>query len=37
MTQWFFYAIGAAVLYGLHQIFTKLAPGHIGEGLGGLM
>jgi transporter family protein len=29
MTGWFSYAIGAAVLYGLHQIFTKLASNRI--------
>ncbi|MDB6029408.1 MAG: protein of unknown function transrane [Verrucomicrobiales bacterium] len=28
---------GAAVLYGAHQIFTKLAADRIGEGLGGLV
>jgi len=32
---WFLYAVAAAVLYGLHQIFTKLAADKIGEGLGG--
>jgi len=37
MSQWFWYAIGAAILYGLHQIFTKLASSHIGEGVGGLV
>lgn len=25
MSAWFWYAVGAAVLYGAHQIFTKLA------------
>ena len=25
MNSWFSYAVGAAVLYGLHQIFTKMA------------
>ena len=24
MTPRFFYAVGAAILYGLHQVFTKL-------------
>src|SRR2546427_3262468 len=34
---WFFYAVAAAVLYGLHQIFTKLASNRIGDGLGGFV
>src|SRR5205823_2682659 len=37
MTGWFWYAIGAAVLYGLHQVFTKLAANRIGDGLGGFV
>jgi transporter family protein len=37
MSAWFWYAIGAAVLYGLHQVFTKMAAGHIGDGLGGFV
>ena len=37
MTSWFFYAVGAALLYGLHQIFTKLASDHISDGLGGFV
>ena len=37
MSNWFWYAIGAAVLYGLHQIFTKLASDRIGDGLGGFV
>ena len=37
MTSWFWYAIGAAVLYGLHQVFTKLASDHIGDGVGGFV
>src|ERR1051325_8477465 len=37
MTSWFFYAVGAAVLYGAHQIFTKLASERISDGLGGFM
>jgi transporter family protein len=35
MSNWFWYAIAAAVLYGLHQIFTKLAADRISDGLGG--
>src|SRR5438309_7638790 len=34
---WFLYAVAAAVLYGLHQIFTKLASNRIGDGLGGFV
>jgi bacterial/archaeal transporter family protein len=37
MKSWFFYAIGAAVLYGAHQIFTKLASDRISDGLGGFV
>jgi bacterial/archaeal transporter family protein len=37
MTGWFNYALGAAILYGLHQIFTKLAADKIGDGLGGFV
>jgi bacterial/archaeal transporter family protein len=37
MTTWFWYAIAAAILYGLHQVFTKLAANHISDGLGGLV
>ena len=37
MTMWYWYAVGAAVLYGLHQIFTKLAAKNIGDGLGGFI
>ena len=37
MPGWFGYAIAAAVLYGLHQIFTKLASERISDGLGGLI
>jgi transporter family protein len=37
MKDWFFYAVGAAVLYGAHQIFTKLAADRISDGLGGLV
>src|SRR5881394_4634195 len=35
--SWFPYAVVAAVLYGLHQIFTKLASDRIGDGLGGFV
>ena len=34
---WFWYAVIAAVLYGAHQIFTRMAADHIGEGLGGFV
>ena len=37
MSAWFWYAIGAAVLYGLHQVFTKMAAARIGDGLGGFV
>src|SRR6266513_3068691 len=37
MPSWFFYALGAAVLYGAHQIFTKLAADKISDGLGGFV
>jgi transporter family protein len=37
MTTWYWYAIGAAALYGLHQIFTKLAAKSIGDGVGGFI
>jgi transporter family protein len=37
MATWFWYAIAAAVLYGLHQIFTKLAADYISDGLGGFV
>ena len=37
MSEWFWYAVAAAILYGLHQIFTKLASNQIGEGLGGFV
>ena len=37
MTAWFWYAVGAAVLYGAHQIFTKLASDRISDGLGGFV
>ena len=34
MPPWFLYAVGAAILYGLHQVFTKLAAERISDGLG---
>ena len=34
---WFAYAIAAAILYGLHQIFTKMAADRISDGLGALV
>jgi transporter family protein len=37
VAAWFWYAVAAAVLYGAHQIFTKLAADRIGEGLGGFV
>lgn len=37
MNNWFWYAVAAAILYGAHQIFTKLAAEKIGDGLGGFV
>jgi transporter family protein len=37
MASWLWLAGLAAVLYGLHQIFTKLASDHIGSGIGGFV
>jgi transporter family protein len=37
MVAWFWYAVFAALLYGAHQIFTRLAADHIGDGLGGFV
>src|SRR5712691_3001213 len=37
MAIWFWYAVAAAVLYGAHQIFTRLAAERIGDGLGGFV
>ena len=37
MSAWFVYAVGAALLYGLHQVFTKLAAERISDGLGGFV
>src|SRR5437773_10951900 len=34
MAAWFWYAVVAAVLYGAHQIFTRLASERICDGLG---
>jgi transporter family protein len=34
VAAWFWYAVIAAVLYGAHQIFTRLAAERIGDGLG---
>lgn len=37
MAPWFWIAVLAALLYGAHQIFTRLAAPHIGDGIGGLV
>lgn len=37
MSSWFWYALVAAVLYGAHQIFTRLAADRIAAGLGGFV
>src|SRR5579864_9740546 len=37
VTGWFWYEVAAAVLYGAHQIFTRLAAERIGDGLGGFV
>jgi|SRR5882762_6948716 len=37
MNSWFLYAVGAAILYGLHQVFTKMASERISDGLGGFV
>ena len=37
MSNWFWYAVGAALLYGVHQVFTKLAADRISDGLGGFV
>ena len=37
VAAWFWYAVIAAVLYGAHQIFTRMAADDIGEGLGGFV
>jgi bacterial/archaeal transporter family protein len=37
VAAWFLYAVVAAVLYGTHQIFTRLASEYIGDGVGGFV
>jgi bacterial/archaeal transporter family protein len=37
MIAWFWYAVAAAVLYGLHQVFTKLASSRIDSTSGALV
>lgn len=37
MAPWFWYAVVAAALYGAHQIFTRMASDHIGDGIGGFV
>jgi transporter family protein len=37
MAPWFWYAVAAAILYGAHQIFTRLASDGIGDGIGGFV
>jgi bacterial/archaeal transporter family protein len=37
MGVWFWYAVAAAVLYGLHQVFTKLASSQIDSTSGALV
>ncbi len=37
MAPWFWYAVVAAVLYGAHQIFTRLAAERISDGVGGFV
>ena len=37
MASWLWLAGLAAVLYGLHQVFTKLASSQIGSGVGGFV
>jgi uncharacterized membrane protein len=37
MAPSFWYAVAAAILYGAHQIFTRFASKHIGDGLGGFV
>lgn len=37
MNTWFWYAVGAAILYGLHQVFTKMAAAGISDGLVGFV
>ncbi|MDP2909357.1 MAG: hypothetical protein Q8N77_06140 [Nanoarchaeota archaeon] len=37
MEFWFIAALVAALAYGLHNIFTKIAAGHISDSLGGFL
>ena len=37
MAAWIWYAVVAAVLYGTHQVFTRLASERIGDGVGGFV
>jgi transporter family protein len=37
MPAWLLFAVLAAILYGLHQVFTKLAANGISDGLGALV
>src|SRR5258708_3368816 len=37
MAAWFWFAVAAAGIYGADQIFTCLASGHIGDGVGGFV
>ena len=37
MSPWFWYAALAAIFYGAHQIFTRLASERIGDGVGGFV
>ena len=37
MATWSWLAVLAAVLYGLHQVFTRLAADRIGDGVGGFI
>lgn len=37
MSHWFWVAVIAALLYGLHQVFTRLAADRIGDGVGGFI
>jgi transporter family protein len=37
MANWFWLAALAALLYGLHQVFTRLAADRIGDGVGGFI
>jgi len=37
MPSWFPIAVAAAVLYGAHQVFTRLAAQRIGDGIGGFI